>query len=54
MHATNPIILIIWLVFLALGCFGGVYGIYNNRQVFGYSGGLCLFIAILLLKFVAF
>ena len=46
--------LIIWLVFLVLGCFGTVYGPLGGGRYWGTGGGLCLFIAILMLHFMKF
>lgn len=54
MHFSSPITGIIWLCFLAVGCFGTSYGFYSASKPWGYGGNLCLFIAILMLKFVAF
>jgi hypothetical protein len=53
-HVSNPIIFIIWLVFLALGCFGPVYTLNGGNRYFGWGGSLFLFIAILMVKLVAF
>lgn len=54
MHITNSFILIFWLVMLALGCFASPYGFYNGVRWVGRGDNLCLFIAILMLKFVSF
>lgn len=54
MHTSNAVVLIIWLVFLAVGCFASPYGFYNGVRWVGWGGNVCLFIAILMVKLMSF